>query len=235
VETKAGTFLGGQVYFNAAPQFVVERLLPPIPDLEPVKTKLADLRPSYSTTTVYLETDADPESLGLTASELMVLSPDLDCGAARRASWRASEEVFWRGAPMEVTNYHKLDPTGGRVVCINVLDSMDHWPQRRTPEYKAKKARALEALLGRLYDAVPGLRGHVAYAEASSPHTYQRYTYNHQGAGYGALVGKDARAHLFHYDFPIKGVHFLSAWVAGPTYEAAFGYAEMMAHRYQCA
>ena len=79
------------------------------------------------------------------------------------------------------------------------------------------------------------LRGHVAYAEVSSPHTYQRYTYNHQGAGYGALVGKDARAHLFHYDFPIKGIHFLSAWVAGPTYEAAFGYAEMMAQTYQCA
>ena len=112
---------------------------------------------------------------------------------------------------------------------------MDHWPARRTPEYKAKKTRLQEALLGRLYQAVPGLRGHVVYAETASPHTYERYTFNHRGAGYGALVGKDARAHLFHYDFPLKGVHFLSAWVAGPTYEAAFGYAEMMAQTYQCA
>jgi all-trans-retinol 13,14-reductase len=239
VETKAGTFLGRQIYFNAAPHFVVERLLPPVPELDLVKTKLAGLRPSYSTTTVYLETDAAPESLGLTTSELMVLSPDLDCGAARRARWEISEaeaeDAFWHSGPLEVTNYHKLDPSGGRVVCINVLDSMDHWPARRTPEYKCKKARALGALLERLYQAVSGLRGHIAHSEVSSPHTYQRYTYNHKGAGYGALVGKDAKAHLFHYDFPIKGVHFLSAWVAGPTYEAAFGYAEMMAHTYQCA
>jgi all-trans-retinol 13,14-reductase len=241
VETKAGTFLGREVYFNAAPHFAIERLLPPVPELENVRLKVADLKPSYSTTTVYLETDVPPEELGLTASELMVLSPDLDGGAARRARWLASgaeadaEEAFWRGGPLEATNYHLLDPDGGRVVCLNVLDSMDHWPDRRAPEYKPKKARALAALVGRLEEAVPGLRGHVVRAEAASPHTYQRYTYNHKGAGYGALVGKDARAHLFHYDFPIKGVRFLSAWVAGPTYEAAFGYAEMMAQTYQCA
>jgi phytoene dehydrogenase-like protein len=240
VETKSGTFLGRQVYLNAAPHFVLERLLPPVRELDPVKSKLTALRPSYSTTTVYLETDAPPEALGLTASELMVLSPDLDGGAGRRARWLAlgagdhAEEAFWQGGPLEATNYHKLDPSGGRVICLNVLDSMSHWPARRTPEYKRKKARAQEALLGRLYQAVPGLRGHIVYAETASPHTYERYTFNHQGAGYGALVGKDARAHLFHYDFPLKGVHFLSAWVAGPTYEAAFGYAEMMAQTYEC-
>ena len=33
-----------------------------------------------------------------------------------------------------------------------------------------------------------------------------------------------------HRDFPIQNVHFLSAWVAGPTYEAAFGYGQMAAH-----
>jgi phytoene dehydrogenase-like protein len=209
--------------------------------MELVKTKLAALRPSYSTTTVFLETDVPPESLGLTASELMVLSPDLDGGACRRARWQESgeegdaEEAFWRGGPLEATNYHKLDPSGGRVICLNVLDSMDHWPARRSPEYKRKKARALKSLLERLYQAVPGICGHVVYAEASTPHTYERYTFNHRGAGYGALVGKDARAHLFHYGFPLKGIHFLSAWVAGPTYEAAFGYAEMMAQSYQCA
>jgi phytoene dehydrogenase-like protein len=171
----------------------------------------------------------------------MMLAPDLDGGAGSRGRWQASgaeadaEAAFWVGGPLEATNYHKLDPSGGRVVCLNVLDTMDHWPARRTPEYKRKKARAQEALLERLYQAVPGLRGHVVYAETASPRTYERYTFNHRGAGYGALVGKDARAHLFHYDFPLEGVHFLSAWVAGPTYEAAFGYAEMMAHTYKCA
>jgi phytoene dehydrogenase-like protein len=241
VETTAGTFLGRAVYFNAAPQFALERLLPPLPQLETVKVKVADLRTSYSTTTVYLRTDVPPEELGLNASETMVLSPDLDCGKARRARWLSTgneadaEDAFWLGGPLEATNYHLLDSGGGHVLCLNVLDTMDQWPQRRTPEYKRKKARALNALVGRLEQAAPGLRRHIVYAEVASPHTYQRYTHNHKGAGYGALVGKDARAHLFHYDFPIKGVRFLSAWVAGPTYEAAFGYAEMMAQSYQCA
>jgi all-trans-retinol 13,14-reductase len=242
VETKSGRFLGRQIYLNAAPHFALDRLLPQLPVLDDVKGKLRQLTPSWSTTTVYAETDVPPEELGFTATESMIVADTFETAGPRRSLWRAgdrdegaAEEAFWHASTMEVTNYHKLDARGGKVLCLNVLDAMDHWPPRRTPAYKEKKARTLGVLMERLYAAFPRLRGHVVYTEASSPHTYERYTFNHRGAGYGALVGKDARTHLFHYDFPLKGVHFLSAWVAGPSYEAAFGYAEMKARTYECA
>jgi hypothetical protein len=66
----------------------------------------------------------------------------------------------------------------------------------------------------------------------ATPRTYERFTNNTDGAGYGAMVGTDLSGHVFHHGFPIAGVHFLSAWVAGPSYEAAFGYAEMKAKQW---
>ena len=132
---------------------------------------------------------------------------------------------------MEVTNYHALDPGGGMALCLNVLDTIAHWPARKTPAYRPKKQRAAEVLIERLLRFKPGLRGHIAYHDVSSPHTYRRYTNNHEGAGYGALVGTNVAAHTFHHRFPVAGVHFLSAWVAGSGYEAAFGFAEAKARR----
>jgi phytoene dehydrogenase-like protein len=240
VETSAGTFLGRQVHVNAAPQFAVDRLLPAVPGMEKVRERLTALKPSFSTTTVYLQTDQPPDALGLDADELMVFPADPAAAAGARARWRgepvsseAAEAAFWHGGVMQVTNYHRLDPGGGPVVCLNVLDAIDHWPQRKTMDYKRKKQRARQGLVDRAAAAFPGLLGHIAYAEASTPHTYARYTNNHRGAGYGALVGTDARGYHFHRDFPIQNVHFLSAWVAGPTYEAAFGYGQMAAHSVQ--
>jgi phytoene dehydrogenase-like protein len=239
VETERGTFFARQIYINVSPHVALDRLLPNSPALGDAKAKLEALIPSWSTTTVYIETDASPEELGFTASEAMIVADDFQQAEQLRRRCRAipgpaAERLFWHLSTMEATNYHRLDASGGRVLCLNVLDTIDHWPMRRTPEYKEKKDRARDVLLARLYEAFPGLRGHVAYTEVSSPHTYERFTFNHRGAGYGALVGKDAKPYLFHYNFPIRGVHFLSAWVAGPSYEAAFGYAEMKAQTY-CA
>jgi phytoene dehydrogenase-like protein len=200
-----------------------------------VLRKLDNLKPSRSTTTVYLTTDAAPADLGLASTETMVFASGADASRAARAACDdddACERAYWRDSVMEVTNYHALDPNGGRIVCLNVLDAMAHWPERRSPAYKLKKARALNVLLERLYAAKPGLRGHVVYTEVSTPRTYERFTNNTDGAGYGAMVGTDLSGHVFHHAFPIAGVHFLSAWVAGPSYEAAFGYAEMKAKQW---
>ncbi len=71
------------------------------------------------------------------------------------------------------------------------------------------------------------------FAEMATPATYQRFTNNFAGAGYGALVGADISAHSFHYGFPIKGVHFMSAWTAGPGYEAVIGYGEARARAWR--
>jgi phytoene dehydrogenase-like protein len=237
VETDRGVFYSDRVYLNASPHYALESLLPELECLNPVRQKLKSLKASWSTTTLYLATAVPPAELGLTHSETMFFSDRAaQASGMRRAGpldEAASEDAFWRASQMEVTNYHKLDPACGHVVCLNVLDTMSHWPEYETERYQEKKQRATAALLGRLFDRKPAFRDAVLHQELSSPHTYHRYTNNFQGAGYGALVGTDASAHLFHYNFPIRGVHFLNAWVAGPSYEAAFGYAEMKVKTYR--
>lgn len=241
VDTTRGRFFADAIYVNASPHYAVGALFDHSAELDGVAQKLRALRPSRSTTTLYLTTDADPAELGLTSTETMVFGGGHEQCMAARAQADASsdaaacEQAFWSASAMEVTNYHALDPDGGRVVCANVLDSISHWPPRRSRQYKEKKKRAAKALMDRLLAAKPGLEGHVVSAEVSSPRTYLRFTNNTDGAGYGAMVGKELSAHVFHHNFPVKRVQFLSAWVAGPSYEAAFGFAEMKAKQWKPA
>ncbi|NIJ68425.1 phytoene desaturase family protein [Xanthomonas sp. 60] len=236
VRTRRGTFHADRVYVNACPHYSVARLFGDEVALDATRARLEALTPARSTTTVYLVTDVAPGELGLPHTESMLFAEDPGAAAAARSAARAphapeaaSEHAFWACSPMEVTNYQALDPAGGNVLCLNVLDMAAHWPQRRTPAYREKKARAAAVLVERLLQHAPGLRGRVLHTEVATPHTYTRFTNNTDGSGYGAMVGTRLTGHTFHHGFPVQGVHFLSAWVAGPSYEAAFGYAEMKA------
>lgn len=242
VRTSRGVFNSAQVYINASPHYALQHLFSPDIELAATREKLVALKPARSTTTVYLVIDQDPAELGLQHTESMLFNDNPAAAAelrmvAERSGYDSElcEQAFWQMSPIEVTNYHALDAEGGKVVCLNVLDSIAHWPKRRTPEYRAKKQRASEALVERLLANVPGLRGHVTHTEVATPHTYVRFTNNTDGSGYGAMVGTDLSGHVFHHGFPVQGVHFLSAWVAGPSYEAAFGYAEMKANKWKRA
>jgi len=234
IETSRGRFRTRDVYINASPHHAVETLIKDSPAMAATREKLKELRPSWATTTLYLTLDADPAELGLDSLETMLFATPQAEGMAWRAAAKASnyeesvcERAFWRESPIEVTNYQGLNPDGGRVLCINALDSIRHWPARKDKRYKTKKGRAEAALLQRLFEAYPALKGHVAFAELATPLTYQRFTNNTDGAGYGALVGTQSGAHAFSHFFPYPGIHFLSAWVAGSGYEAAFGFAEV--------
>lgn len=236
VATSKEQFFSKNIYINVAPHRAFQTLFEPEPALEPVAQKLSGLKPAWSTTTLYLTLDADPSGLGVSAIETMILPNPQEYCLRRRAELEdpncpveVLEAVLWGASPFELTNYHALNAGAGRVLCLNILDTPEHWPERRNPEYKAKKERARQVLLGRLYAAKPALEGHVVFSELASPLTYQRFTGNTGGSGYGALVGKGASSHNFHFGFPFKGVHFLSAWVAGSGYEAAFAYAEVKA------
>ena len=236
VRTRRGEFQADRVCINASPHHAVRNLFGDEVDLGATRERLQALHPARSTTTVYLVTDVAPGNLGLPHTESMLFAADPGAAARARSAARRpdaaeadSEHAFWHCSPMEVTNYQALDPAGGNVLCLNVLDMAAHWPQRRTPAYREKKARAGAVLVERLMQQVPALRGHVLHTEIATPHTYTRFTHNTDGSGYGAMIGTDLKGHTFHHGFPVQGVQFLSAWVAGPSYEAAFGYAEMKA------
>lgn len=239
IETKRVKYYAKRVYINTAPHHALNTLFKEDTELAPLRDKITSLNPANSTTTLYLVTDCPPQELGVTSSESMVLtSANEACLDARKKAHLKNEknnfeEAFWHVGPMEITNYHTLNPEGGNVLCVNVLDKISHWPERNQPEYKEKKTKAMEIILQRLYKAKPKLRGRIIHAELATPKTYERYTNNECGSGYGALVETDSTAHNFHHFFPYKNVKFLSAWVSGSGYEAAFVYAEMMANKWQ--
>jgi all-trans-retinol 13,14-reductase len=236
VETNRGRFQSHDVYLNAAPHHVLGDLLEDTPELRPTRKRLESLHPSHATTTLYIVTDRDPAELGFDSIETMVIGAPQDRYTAALTSAHASgndedacEHAYWHMSVFEVTNYHAINPDGGRVLCVNMLDRIDHWPLRRDKAYKAKKARATKVMLERLAAFKPALQGHILSSELATPRTYLRYTNNTDGSGYGAVVGTGASAHGFHHFFPYPGIHFLSAWVAGTGYEAVFGYAEARA------
>jgi all-trans-retinol 13,14-reductase len=236
VLSETGTVLAGEVVVNAAPQYAMDALMDTaLPGMASAREVMAEKRPAYSTTTLYLVLDAPPARFGLRAPETMLVAADTAGARRSRQSARLApddaglaEAAYWAESSIEVTNYHALDPDGGHVVVINALDAVHHWPERKTEAYRAKKTRARDVLVARLLDAFPSVGGHVRYAEVSSPRTYERYTNNTDGSGYGALVPPGNRARTRSQRFPVDNVRFISQWASGGGYEATIGYGAML-------
>ncbi len=232
VLTNKGAFKGRQLYINAAPHYALEKLFPAGLPLQDVRRRLADLKPSWAAVTLYVVLDGDPTEYGLNCTETFLIGALNDeAGQLRRTAMASGDEgemeqAFWQVPPIEITNYYAMNPAGGAVLIFNMFDSIHHWPERRTPAYKKKKQRFTDVVLERFFSRFPRFRGHIKYTEVSTPRTYERYTNNTNGAGFGALVTTSLSPHLFHHGFPISNVHFMSTWLAGPSYEAAFGFAE---------
>jgi all-trans-retinol 13,14-reductase len=246
VRTRAQSFFGNHVVVNASPEYALNQLMAEYSALDDVRGVVDKLLPANATTTIYLTTDVPPEDVGLTAAETWIISERIDELVELRKQARSdpgnaalNESAYWHHSTIEVTNYHRLDSTGGNVVIVNTLDDIRQWPQRKTPEYRNKKKQALEVLMERLYRHKPELRGHVTYTEVSTPRTYLRYTNNTGGSGYGARVTMEQSGHGFHHRFPVSNMTFMSAWIAGSGYEAGIGYAALKAkgfrHVYACA
>ncbi|KVC86737.1 hypothetical protein BGV71_10560 [Burkholderia ubonensis] len=237
-----GVVAGGQlircrrVYVNASPEHAMRDLLPNLNVLQDARRRVSEQIPANSTSTIYLLLDTRPELIGLDSAETMVLTEDPEQAERARARARSSptdaqfaEDAYWARSSFEVTNYALLSASGGNVVIVNVLDDVRHWPERKTPEYRAKKRRFVQVVLSRLFRVIPAMEPHVKYREASTPRTCERYTRNKAGSGYGALVSPGAAVGVSGTSFPIGNVSFLSAWVSGSGYEATMGYARLMA------
>ena len=153
VHTLRDRFDANAVYINAAPHHAMGKLFDDDDAaLAPVRARLEALKPSRPTTTLYLTTDRPPAELGLGSVETMIFNgPHAPALAQRLAANRTpddaalAERAFWWESPVEVTNYHALDPSGGHVVCVNVLDAMAHWagaPASRLQVQEATRHRS---------------------------------------------------------------------------------------------
>ena len=236
VVTDIGHFHADEVIVNTSPLYALEHLVDrTLPGFDTPITAHTATHAASSTTTLYAVLDAPPARYGLVDAETMLLArdPETACEArtcARRAPAEAalSEQAYWHDSSVEVTTYHALDPTAGHVIVVNELDTIHHWPERKTDAYRGKKARARDALLGRLLEHFPDMQGHVRYVELSTPRTCLRYTNNTHGSGYGALVEPPSTKHAPSRRLPVDNLRFVSQWVSGGGYEATIGYGAML-------
>ncbi|MFX1766276.1 NAD(P)-binding protein [Paraburkholderia sp. A1RI-2L] len=236
VVTDAGTYASNEIIANVAPRYALEHLIDhTLPGVEAPAAAIAAQQPASATTTLYLVLDSPPSNYGISGCEMMLLAPDPDAARGSREAARAaqadetlSERAYWHDSAIEVTNYHQLDPARGCVVVVNALDLIHHWPMRKTPEYRAKKARAKSVLLGRLLAAFPALEGHVRYAEVATPRTSLRYTHNTDGSGYGAIAAPSDGKRAPSRRLPFRNLQFVSHWTSGGGYEASIGYGALL-------
>lgn len=236
VVTDAGGFAAKEIVVNAAPRYALEQLIDrDLPGVEAPAAAVAAQQPASATTTLYLVLDAPPFDYGISECEYMLAAEDFEAAQRSRDAARAApadeisnERAYWHDSAIEVTNYHRLDPAQGYVVVVNALDAIHHWPMRKTPAYREKKARARQVLLDRLIAAFPALEGHVSYVEVATPRTCLRYTHNTDGSGYGAIAAPSDGTRAPSRRLPIRNLQFISHWTSGSGYEASIGYGALL-------
>lgn len=230
IETHKATYTANKFVFNTSHEYVLSLMNQREREcIHLEQDQLPEI--ANSTTTLYIILNEAPEKLGLTVEEMIILSPDCDMAKSYRDRARANpqdaalnEKAYWELSTIEVTNYHLLAPNHGKVVVINVLDRIEHWPERKTQPYKEKKLRVQSLILKRLIDHFPRVRDAIKYVEVASPKTYKRYTNNTNGSGFGYLVsGKSARIPLKLCD----NIQIMSQWVSGGGYEATIAFGHM--------
>lgn len=87
-------------------------------------------------------------------------------------------------------------------------------PFRTRQFWEKNKKRTAEAFLDRMEKLIPGLKPHITYLDAATPHTLQRYTSNYKGAAYGwAPLPSQVFDPAFRQKSSIKGLYLTGHWV----------------------
>ncbi len=89
---------------------------------------------------------------------------------------------------MRICNYSQTFAPKGHTLIQPMLETdWDYWVKLREDkaQYKAEKQRIADECLQRLERHYPGLNGQVEMTDVATPHTYWRYTRNHQGSYMG--------------------------------------------------
>lgn len=134
------------------------------------------LAPSTSFFMVYLGLDKDlslPDSMGYYPG--YDIEDTFQDTAVDIASPRASVEII---------NYSNISPGMAPEGCSTVM-LMSKAAYGYREDWYSCKGREMDRLIGLAGRAVSGLKDSIAYAEAATPYTLERYTGNTQGAAFG--------------------------------------------------
>ena len=215
VETRKRTFVTDKVVATCSPELVVNMFPEDAVSAKFIK-QLNALQVGWGHFCVYVVANQDPDLLGFTSSEYLLIADEGDDFT--------SEDLlngeYYNKLTLSVTNYHQMDPDGGPILQFIILDHAADWFILNEQEYLAKKKGIQKLILDRAYSVFPKLKGNILYAESSTPRTNFKYTNSPQGSafGYKGLPKDNLR---FLYNPPIEGLKFVGGWSTGPGYETA--------------
>ena len=203
----------------ACDNVVANCAIPIVPDMldEPYATSLrnqiADKTNACSLLNIYLGFKSSLEPYGVKHYSNAIKGDDVktlkDIFPNNTGDWSKRSFVF--------VDYNKIEsqlappPKSVGVICC--ADYLKDWEELSKEDYKAKKEKVAQILLGRLEKHFPGIRESIEYYEVATPKTIQRFTSNTNGAVYGfAQSKKQAGTKRLRNNFLIPNLYFASAW-----------------------
>ncbi len=179
--------------------------------------KTRNIKPSHSHLCLYLGLDRPDADLGLPRYnvwyyEKYCIDEMLDKGLAdidgnlqfAYVSFPSAKDSSWK-------DKHKNSSTMQAIGVGNIdwfAKYKDKPSMKRGAEYESLKERFKQKMLARLYELFPGIKGHIAYAEVSTPLSTAHYT----GCSSGEIYGLEHSPARFEQDYlcpetPIKGLY----------------------------
>ncbi|PWN70234.1 hypothetical protein C1631_009610 [Chryseobacterium phosphatilyticum] len=174
---------------------------------------------------VYAVTSVPPDELGLIGSEYLLVSDTGDYFTEDDFQ----RDVYYDLLTLSVTNYHKIDSSGGYIIQFIILDHGDKWFSLSEEEYNDRKEKVQEKITQRVYKTFPKLEGNLVYIESSTPKTNYRFTLSTQGSAFAYKVLPKTHLGMLN-NFPEEKIKLVSSWVSGPGYESAmcFGFTQAL-------
>jgi prolycopene isomerase len=143
------------------------------------------MRPSLSFIVIHLGISRSPADL-FRASSIGYYPGGTVEGAYHHAPGRIEDKNFFLGFTLPSLTDDSLAPPGKHTVSIHravAADQIDDWAGQRES--------IADAILEKVERIFPGLRASVEYRSIATPSTFERYTWNRQGAAYGWEASPD--------------------------------------------
>lgn len=199
------------VVSNADPGVTWGRLVPPEHVGRRLRRRLARLRYSHSTLSLFLGVDLDARAAGLDSGNVWFHhTTDVEAPYAFAARRDLLDVGEIPGLFLNVTTLK--DPSRRRdgrhtmeAICLASYDAFAPWrdstPGARPNEYRRLKQRLTERMLDAVGEIVPDIRNHVAVHALATPLTNERYLGTTRGAIYGT---EKTLRNLGPFAFPIR-------------------------------
>ncbi|MFB7724321.1 phytoene desaturase family protein [Nocardia sp. NPDC056100] len=167
--------------------------------------RLRDMRPSLSAAVVFLATDLPLEEMDVAHETFLYDHWDHDIVYDRM---NAGEVPALAVTVPTLSDSSLLRGRAKHLVTLSTLiayDAVDSW--------RAHKPRYEQLMLEKLEQVIPGIGGHIDFAEAGTPRTMERYTLNQQGAIYGwAHTPDQSSTDRMPHRGPVDGLFFSGHW-----------------------